>query len=214
MMELLDIDLDAAVRNTAGSLPRGVQSVCEATLDAVRQILGRTKEPVWFMDEHLWAIQVWQQFGVRGARVWHIDAHHDAYGSTDATIWSSSCGSSAPLSRAATSATYLLAAWRAGLISEVVWLVPEWLGVDSAAKDIEREMGGRPTFISIDLVSNLPRLVQFDLTTVAWSRRWIDTALHNELVRNLPTAALAQVISGTPLVSVTLAPSNWVPRGG
>ena len=97
---------------------------------------------------------------IRGARVWHIDAHHDAYGSTDPAAWRALVMEPGAVT-SATSATYLLQAWRAGIVAQVVWLVPAWLGVPAARADFEREMGSAPSFFTFVDYSTLahPRSV-------------------------------------------------------
>lgn len=200
MTELLDIDLDAMVRNCAGTSP-GVQSICPTTLEFVRATFAATVGPRWFMDEHVWALKVWQELGIRSARVWHVDAHHDAYGSTDASVWSASLEDAFACDDRITSATFLLAAWRAGIVSEVVWLVPAWLGLDLARRDLERELGRRRTVFTIATLGTVDVPTRPAVITCAWSRRWVDPRLHATLIADSALEPAARAVAAGALVA-------------
>ena len=196
MIELVDIDLDAAVVNSAGNHPREPQSLCTPTLEGIRRVIDRTPRRRWFMDEHVWAFRLWQEAAVRGASVWHLDAHHDAYGSTDPSVWRTSLTPGFGCSHGITSATYLLAAWRAGIVAEIVWLVPEWLGLAAARLDLEREMGPSCTAFTLATFGSIEPPATPDMLTVAWSRRWVEPRLHQPLVAGALQEEVANQLNG------------------
>ena len=196
MMQLLDIDLDYMVKGTAGASPRPPQELSEGAAQDIRLLLGRPTGARWFMDEHRYACDIWSALQIRNARCWHVDAHHDLYGSTDVTTWRVRANPSGTSSYSPwTSATYLLYAWRAGIVQDVVWVVPDWLDMNAAWSDLRREMGDRPSFI------HLARLCEVDIpranvTTVAWSRRWIESRLHSAVSNQIPASTLAAIADG------------------
>jgi hypothetical protein len=195
MTELLDIDLDAVVRHCAGT-PPGEQAICASSFGVVRNALARTADARWFMDEHGEALRIWQELGVVGARVWHVDAHHDAYGSTDPLVWGAALSHGFPYDDRITSATYLLAAWRAGIVHEVVWLVPPWLGLDAAERDLRRELGKRTAPFTLALLGSVELPTRpFAAVTCAWSRRWVDPWLHAGLVADPRLAPAARAVA-------------------
>jgi hypothetical protein len=200
MIELLDIDLDFAVTGTAGPLPRPPQQFCPVSATIVERMVAAPSEQRWVTDEHLHALTVWWELGVRGARCWHVDAHHDLYGSTDPSAWRATCP---PIGRgpvpSATSATYLLLAWRAGVVSEVVWLIPDWLPRKAAEDDLRREMGQDAHFITIAPASGTP-VPAPAVTTIAWSTRWIDSTLRDKAGAVLPAEAIVALTRGRTVV--------------
>jgi len=199
--ELLDIDLDFAVVGTAGAVPRPPQRTCPRAAAILTDLISLPAAHRWLMDEHVHALTVWWQLGVRNARCWHVDAHHDLYGSTDVSAWRMPCvkSSLAPAPRS-TSATYLLRAWRVGVVREVVWVIPDWLPMEAAQDDLRREMGSDTSFVRIVRGSNT-MVPAPAITTIAWSTRWLSPHLHDEVAKDLPREALAALVGGTPLVA-------------
>lgn len=205
MTELLDIDLDFAVCGTAGAIPRPQQSISPKDHRFIARLLQARAPNAWFMDEHGHALTAWVRQSVRGARCWHIDAHHDMYGSTDTSVWrrrateanAKACRDSSQW----TSATYLLHAWRAGIIRNVVWIIPDWLSREDAESDLRREMGSNAPFI--DLVRQEDVILPTaDVTTIAWSRRWIDRAFHDLVCSGLPSMLMSAIERGEQSVPV------------
>jgi len=203
MIELLDIDLDFVVRGTAGAIPRPPQSLSPEDQQFVDEVLRAHASNAWFMDEHAHALQVWVRHSIRAARCWHIDAHHDMYGSTDTSIWRRRA-TAGDAERSGddgcwTSATYLLYAWRAGIVRDVVWVIPDWLSREDAEADLRREMGRNVHFIHVVRAADVA-IPSPDVTTVAWSRRWIDRAYHEQVCRSLPSALRTTIEKGPQII--------------
>jgi hypothetical protein len=194
-MHLLDIDLDAAVANCKGST-QGPQTVVATDLTRLASIIGNaTQSQRWFMDEHLHTFAIWHRHDVMSGEVWHIDAHHDCYGATDHRVWRTVARPQHPNCPSITSATYLLAAWRVGMVKRIVWVIPSWLPEASAAKSLRREMGPAWRHMDITQLNSLPT-TKWAHVTVAWSRRWIDLELQHAVSHVIPKSAVEAVASG------------------
>lgn len=100
------LDLEAAIRRSS-EWPTQAGPTSEDRMLMERDSIER----VFLIENHDEALYRWRDNGVRGRVVVHMDAHHD-------TGWSSSEG---PI----TIANYVHAAVAAGLVREVIWVVPD-----------------------------------------------------------------------------------------
>jgi hypothetical protein len=200
MSELLDIDLDSIVFDSTIEPIALPQIICDSTFNVINKIIEFKKGPRWFMDEHMWSLMIWQIMGIRQARVWHLDPHHDFYGSTNSNVWNGHLSRNISSKLIINSATYLLAAWRFGIVNEVIWVIPKWLSKDKAKKDLEREMGKGLKFITIEQLEYDQIPLDFNIITIAWSRKCINLTLHDSIVSSIPVHVVKKIKQGENII--------------